>query len=216
MAIAAGGRIVGYNVLVGGGMGVTPSAEKTFPALAQRMAFIRPEEAVDVATAVIMVQRDYGNRSDRKVARLKYLIANRGLAWFKSQVEQYYGHPLAEPHPDDVRGSTTTSAGTRKGTDHPLPRRIALRQDGFDRFEQRLRLQHHAFPAPERPVVHGFVEIRRPVAQVVDFDLHQACRHAPGHHAVIQRSAEKLRENREQVKLHSCSAAVEPAGLISS
>jgi sulfite reductase (ferredoxin) len=104
MAIVEQDQIVGYNVLVGGGMGVTPSAEKTFPALAQRMAFIRPDEAVDVATAVIKVQRDFGNRSDRKVARLKYLIANRGLPWFKSKVEEYYGHALADPHPDDVRG----------------------------------------------------------------------------------------------------------------
>ncbi len=104
MAITDAGRIVGYNVLVGGGMGVTPSAEKTFPALARRMAFIRPDQAVDVATAIIKVQRDFGNRADRKVARLKYLIANRGLPWFKSKVEEYYGHALPDPHPDDVRG----------------------------------------------------------------------------------------------------------------
>ncbi len=103
MAIVSNDQIVGYNVLVGGGMGFTPSAEKTFPAVAQRMAFIRPEEAVDVATAVIMVQRDFGNRSDRKVARLKYLIHNWGLPAFKAKVEEYYGKPLADPHPDDVR-----------------------------------------------------------------------------------------------------------------
>ncbi len=104
MAIVEAGRIVGYNVLVGGGMGVTPSAEKTFPALAKRMAFVRPEEVVDVATAVIKVQRDFGNRSDRKIARLKYLIHNWGLPKFKGKVEEYYGHPLADPHPDDVHG----------------------------------------------------------------------------------------------------------------
>jgi sulfite reductase (ferredoxin) len=102
MAIVENGEIVGYNVLVGGGMGVTPSAEKTFPAVAQRMAFIKPEEAVDVATAIIMVQRDNGNRSDRKVARLKYLIHNWGLPAFKAKVEEYYGKPLADPHPADV------------------------------------------------------------------------------------------------------------------
>jgi sulfite reductase (ferredoxin) len=68
------------------------------------MAFIRPDEVMEVATAVIKVQRDFGNRADRKVARLKYLIANRGLPWFKAKVEEYYGHPLADPHPDDVRG----------------------------------------------------------------------------------------------------------------
>ncbi|MBL9123275.1 MAG: NADPH-dependent assimilatory sulfite reductase hemoprotein subunit, partial [Planctomycetaceae bacterium] len=104
MAICENYQIIGYNVLVGGGFGVTPSAAKTFPAVAQRMAFITPDQAVDVATEVIKVQRDFGNRSDRKVARLKYLIHDWGLQRFKAKVEEYYGRPLAEPHPDDVRG----------------------------------------------------------------------------------------------------------------
>ena len=104
MAICENYRIIGYNVLVGGGMGMTPSAKKTFPAVAMRMAFVTPEQVVDVATEVIKVQRDFGNRADRKVARLKYLLADRGLDWFKARVEDYYGHKLPDPHPDDVRG----------------------------------------------------------------------------------------------------------------
>jgi sulfite reductase (ferredoxin) len=102
MAIVEGDTITGYNVLVGGGMGVTPSAEKTFPAVARRMAFIKPEQVLDVATAIVKVQRDFGNRADRKVARLKYLIANWGLPKFKAKVEEYYGTPLPDPHPHDV------------------------------------------------------------------------------------------------------------------
>ncbi len=93
MAICRDWKIVGYNVLVGGGMGVTPSAAKTFPAVAKRMAFIEPDQVLDVAAAIVKVQRDFGNRADRKVARLKYLIANRGLEWFKAKVEEYYGQP---------------------------------------------------------------------------------------------------------------------------
>lgn len=104
LAICRDWRVVGYNVLVGGGMGVTPSAKKTFPALAMRMGFCTPEQAVDVATAVIKVQRDHGNRSDRKVARLKYLLADRGLPWFKARVEEYLGYTLPEPDPEDVWG----------------------------------------------------------------------------------------------------------------
>lgn len=104
MAVVQDGKISGYNVLVGGGMGVTPSAEKTFPAVAKRMAYIKPEQVIDVATAIVKVQRDFGNRADRKVARLKYLIHNWGLPAFKAKVEEYYGQPLADPHPDDVRG----------------------------------------------------------------------------------------------------------------
>lgn len=104
MAICRNYKIVGYNVLVGGGMGLTPSAAKTFPAVAKRLAFIEPDQVIDVATEIVKVQRDYGNRSDRKVARLKYLLANRGLDWFKAKVEEYYGRPLAEPDPEDVWG----------------------------------------------------------------------------------------------------------------
>jgi sulfite reductase (ferredoxin) len=104
MAICDNFHIIGYNVLVGGGMGVVPSATKTFPAVAKRMAFVRPDQVIDVATEVVKVQRDFGNRSDRKVARLKYLINNWGLEAFKAKVEEYYGQKLPEPHPDDVWG----------------------------------------------------------------------------------------------------------------
>lgn len=104
MAICRDWRITGYNVLVGGGFGVTPSAKKTFPAVAQKLARIDPEQAVDVATAIIKVQRDFGNRSDRKVARMKYLIHDWGLARFKAKVEEYYGERLADPDPEDVWG----------------------------------------------------------------------------------------------------------------
>ncbi len=114
MAICRDWKIVGYNVLVGGGMGVVPSAAKSFPAVAKRMAFIRPEEAIDVATAIVKVQRDFGNRADRKVARLKYLIANRGLDWFKAKVEEYYGKPLGRPIRKMSGASTITWAGTNK------------------------------------------------------------------------------------------------------
>ncbi len=102
LAIVEKNAIVGYNVLVGGGMGVTPSAHKTFPAVAKRMTFVTPNQVVDVAEAIVKVQRDFGNREDRKVARLKYLIANWGLPQFKQKVEEYFGHSLPEPHPIDV------------------------------------------------------------------------------------------------------------------
>ncbi|MBX3444400.1 MAG: NADPH-dependent assimilatory sulfite reductase hemoprotein subunit [Planctomyces sp.] len=104
LAVVEQDRIVGYNVLVGGSMGMTPANKKTFPAVAKRMAFCTPDQAVAVAEAVVKVQRDYGNRADRKLARLKYLIAERGVPWFKTQVELYSGLQLPEPHPTDVTG----------------------------------------------------------------------------------------------------------------
>ena len=102
LAIVKDDRVVGYNLLVGGGLGVTPSAKKTFPALAKRMAFCTPEQALDVITAVVKVQRDFGNREDRKIARLKYLVANWGIEKFKAKVEEYYGAALPPPTDDDV------------------------------------------------------------------------------------------------------------------
>ncbi len=102
LAIVENDEIIGYNVLVGGGMGMTPALKKTFPAVAKRMAFVRPDQVVDVAEAIVKVQRDFGNRDDRKVARLKYLIANWGIEKFKAKVEEYYGQTLQDPHPTDV------------------------------------------------------------------------------------------------------------------
>jgi sulfite reductase (ferredoxin) len=98
------GKILGYNVLAGGGMGVTPSAAKTFPALAKRLGFVPPEDVLAIATAIVKVQRDFGNRSDRKVARLKYTIHTMGLENFRKKVEEYFGKPLAPCHPADVHG----------------------------------------------------------------------------------------------------------------
>ena len=102
LAISEEWNIVGYNLLVGGGFGVTPSAKKTFAAVAQPMCFVTNEQAIDVATAIIKVQRDFGNRADRKVARLKYLIHNWGLDRFKQKVEEYYGAKLPAPRPVEV------------------------------------------------------------------------------------------------------------------
>lgn len=104
MAIVENGRIVGYNVLAGGGMGRTPSAEKTFPAVAQRLCYVTAEQVVAVCEAIVKVQRDHGNREDRKRARLKYLISDLGLPKFKAMVEQYFGKGLPDPHPAEVTG----------------------------------------------------------------------------------------------------------------
>lgn len=104
MAVTEGDKILGYNVLVGGGMGVTPSAKKTFPAVAKRLTFATPDIVEKVVEAVFKIQRDFGNREDRKVARLKYLVTNWGIPAFKAKVEEYYGGPLPDPHPTDVYG----------------------------------------------------------------------------------------------------------------
>lgn len=102
IAVHEEGKILGYNVLVGGGMGRTPSAEKTYPALGLKLTYVSPEDVISVCEAIVKVQRDFGNREDRKVARLKYTVRNMGLEVFKQKVEEYFGGSLPEPHAADV------------------------------------------------------------------------------------------------------------------
>ena len=92
-------EVVGYDVAVGGGMGMTHGEPETFPRTADVMGFCRPEQAVDVAEKVVLVQRDYGDRSNRKHARLKYTIEDRGIDWFRGEVERRLGHALEAPRP---------------------------------------------------------------------------------------------------------------------
>src|SRR5690606_23912976 len=98
-AVVEGGRVVGYNVTVGGGMGMTHGEPTTYPRLADGLGFCTPEQAVDVAEKVVTVQRDFGDRADRKQARLKYTIDRRGLDWFRTEVEARLGYRLGEARP---------------------------------------------------------------------------------------------------------------------
>lgn len=104
LAVREAGGLAGYDVFVGGGLGVTPSNELTFPALAQPLCFVVPGQAVALAEAVIKVQRDYGNRQNRKRARLKYLLADWGIERFRAEVERYYGARLHDHAGTTVAG----------------------------------------------------------------------------------------------------------------
>lgn len=105
-----GGEVLGWNVTVGGGMGMTHGDTTTYPRVADVMGFCTTAQAVDVAEKVLLVQRDFGNRKERKHARLKYTIETRGLAWFRAEVERRLGYPLDEPRP-----VVFTSMGDRYG-----------------------------------------------------------------------------------------------------
>src|SRR5437660_6392451 len=102
LAIPDGDRIAGFNVLVGGGLGMTHGKKVTYPRLADPLGFATAEDVVPVAEAVLTVQRDYGDRRDRRHARLKYLLDDRGLDWLRGQVEQRLGRPLLPPAPVGV------------------------------------------------------------------------------------------------------------------
>jgi sulfite reductase (NADPH) hemoprotein beta-component len=106
----ASGKLTGFNVTVGGGLGMSHNQIETFPRLADVMGYCTVAQAVDVAEKVVLVQRDYGDRVDRKHARLKYTIEDRGLAWFRNEVEQRLGYRLGSP-----RAFKFTHTGDRYG-----------------------------------------------------------------------------------------------------
>jgi sulfite reductase (NADPH) hemoprotein beta-component len=104
------GEVTGYNVTVGGGMGMTHGDLDTYPRTADVMGFCKPQEAIAISEAVLTVQRDWGDRSERKHARLKYTLEDRGLDAFRAEVERRSGVKLGKPRP-----YTFTSTGDRYG-----------------------------------------------------------------------------------------------------
>ncbi len=91
IAIVENDKLAGYNVAVGGGMGRSHGNEATYPRLGDVLGFIRPGDVVEVAKAVLMIHRDFGDRAERKHARLKYVIAERGAEWARLEMEQRAG-----------------------------------------------------------------------------------------------------------------------------
>jgi len=110
IAIERDGAVIGYDVSVGGGMGMTHGETDTFPRTGDVIGFCTPDQAVAVADAVIRVQRDNGDRSVRKHARLKYTIERMGVDAFRSEVERHLGYGLAPAH-----GFAFTGTGDRPG-----------------------------------------------------------------------------------------------------
>jgi len=97
IAIEENGKLLGFNVTVGGGMGMHHGQEKTFPRIADVLGFIPVEKAVEVAEEVVKIQRDFGDRTERKHARMKYTIDDRGIAWFKEEIEGRLGYSIDSP-----------------------------------------------------------------------------------------------------------------------
>ena len=116
IAIVEKGRVVGYNVTVGGGMGMTHGELDTFPRTADVLGFCTSEQAVDVGEKILTVQRDWGNREVRKHARLKYTIEAHGLDAFRAEVETRLGFKLGAPRPYAFK-STSDPLGWSKSAD---------------------------------------------------------------------------------------------------
>lgn len=99
IVIADGSKLLGYNLLVGGGMGMSHNNAETFPRLADELGFILPEHLETVAKAVLTIHRDFGDRTNRKHARLKYVLQERGVDWCRAEVEKRAGIKLAPARP---------------------------------------------------------------------------------------------------------------------
>ncbi len=165
IAVVENDKVVGYNLTVGGGMGRSHGNEVTYPRLADVIGFFTPEKIIDVAKAVLTIHRDFGDRTDRKHARLKYVVAERGVDFIRNEVNQRAGITLAPAKPykftsiNDLYGWHKAVDGTwflglfvETGRVKDVPgftMKAALRQvaDKFANIEFRLSANQNVFLA---------------------------------------------------------------------
>jgi sulfite reductase (NADPH) hemoprotein beta-component len=138
-------QLIGFNLTVAGGLGATHGEPQTFPRIADVIGFLTPDQMLKVAETVVMIQRDFGDRTDRKHARFKYTVADRGVDWFKSELFKRLGFALPPPRPYQF-----TTQGDRFGW---------LRgHDG--RWHLTLRIESgRVVDAPGRPFLTGLEKI---------------------------------------------------------
>ena len=136
IAIVEDGRLAGFNLTLGGGLGATHGDAQTHPRLADVAGFLPAEALLAVGAAVLATQRDHGDRTNRKHARLKYTIADRGLPWFVAEVERRAGLKLAPPRPFEFT-SNGDRFGWLKGFDGRWHRTLRIPAGRIvDRFDQ--------------------------------------------------------------------------------
>ncbi len=99
IAIVDNGKLVGFNIAIGGGMGRTDQAPQTYPRLASVIGFVPADKVLETCDAVMSVQRDYGDRLDRGRARFKYTVDDKGLDWIAAEIENRLGFALEPARP---------------------------------------------------------------------------------------------------------------------
>ncbi len=92
-----GDTLRGYTIAVGGGFGMTHNNPRTYPRLATPIAYVEPDDLLPIVEAVIRLQRDYGDRGNRRRARLKYVVDDYGLPWIRETLATYFGKALVDP-----------------------------------------------------------------------------------------------------------------------
>jgi sulfite reductase (NADPH) hemoprotein beta-component len=99
IAIEENGQLAGYNLAVGGGLGMSHGNKETFPRIADIIGFLKPQDVEAFAKATLTIHRDWGDRTNRKHARLKYVLEDKGPAWFREEAEKRTGIKLEDPRP---------------------------------------------------------------------------------------------------------------------
>ncbi len=117
IAVVKNNKIIGYNVVIGGGLGSTFGLHETYPRLGTVIGSCTPDQVIDVAEKVVMVQRDNGDRQNRKLARFKYTIDRNGVEWVKSEIEKYLGYKFLAEVPVKFERNGD-NYGWKKGTDN--------------------------------------------------------------------------------------------------
>ncbi|EGV60041.1 Sulfite reductase [NADPH] subunit beta [Yamadazyma tenuis] len=102
IAIVEDNEVIGFNVLAGGGMGTTHNNKKTYPRTGSMLGYISKDKVHFVCEKIMLVQRDFGDRTNRKHARLKYTIDDLGVDVFKGKVEELLGYKLEDPKPFEI------------------------------------------------------------------------------------------------------------------
>ncbi|GEQ67770.1 hypothetical protein JCM33374_g1435 [Metschnikowia sp. JCM 33374] len=105
IAIVVDNEVIGYNLCAGGGMGSTHNNVKTYPRTGSMMGFVSKEKVHIACENIMLVQRDNGDRTNRKHARLKYTIDDMGVDVFKKTVEEYWGEKFEEPKPFEIKSN---------------------------------------------------------------------------------------------------------------
>lgn len=120
IAIIEDAKLVGFNVAVGGGMGNSGTGDGIYPRIADVIGFCTPDQVVDVAEKTVLVQRDFGDRTDRKHARFKYTVDDHGPAWILAKINEYLGYDLqpARPYSFDDNGDRFGWVEDANGNSH--------------------------------------------------------------------------------------------------
>ena len=103
VAVEKNGELIGYNLTAGGGMGMNHNNENTYPRVADVVGFFSLEHLIEVSKAVLTVHRDFGDRTNRRHARLKYVIAEQGVEWFRDEINRRVSFELEDPHPFEFK-----------------------------------------------------------------------------------------------------------------